>query len=234
MGRFLIKEDKYFWFIMYWIIWKIHVKVNQFVISKDHPLDFESDEFWVWIILISKEASPNDLKMDAAKKLILRAQRVDPYYQSILNFQKKSKLLFCPFTQEHTKLLHSGCYHWFLSFCWNTRLQICDNLNVSLTRESPRSVQAHYKKIVEDNKDDYCFLRLHKQPDTYNYGFLAIAFAAEVLDDKSPINAVFDVQKTRTYLIQCLEGWFHFLRREFKFWLLRSSFLWGSIYINTR
>ena len=50
------------------------------------------------------------------------------------------------------------------------------------------------------------FLEFQRQPDSYNYGLFAIAFAAELLDGKSPTNATFDVDKMRAHLISCFEG----------------------------
>ena len=40
--------------------------------------------------------------------------------------------------------------------------------------------------------------------DGYNCGPFAVAFAAEILDGKSPIEARFDVKKMRGYLRSCL------------------------------
>ena len=48
------------------------------------------------------------------------------------------------------------------------------------------------------------FLPVEKQADGYNCGPFAVAFAAEILGGKSPIEARFDVKKTRGYLRSCL------------------------------
>ena len=49
------------------------------------------------------------------------------------------------------------------------------------------------------------FLPVQKQPDAYNCGLFAIAFAAELIDGKSPSDAMFSVEKMRGHLIKCLQ-----------------------------
>ena len=49
------------------------------------------------------------------------------------------------------------------------------------------------------------FLPIQKQPDGHNCGPFAITYAAEVLNGRSPSEAVFDVNKMREHLITCLE-----------------------------
>ena len=49
------------------------------------------------------------------------------------------------------------------------------------------------------------FLPVQKQSDGFNCGPFAIAYAAEILNGKSPIEAQFDAAKKRGYLISCLE-----------------------------
>ena len=93
------------------------------------------------------------------------------------------------------------------TFCLDSRIQICDSLNVSLTQGSRKSLQARYKKIVDDyGKIIVSFLSVQKQADTCSCGPFATVYAAQVLDGKSPTEAVFDVQNMRTHLIQCLES----------------------------
>ena len=43
----LMEEDNYFWFMILQIFWKTDLKVKTVVISKDQPLAFNSDGFWV-------------------------------------------------------------------------------------------------------------------------------------------------------------------------------------------
>ena len=50
------------------------------------------------------------------------------------------------------------------------------------------------------------FLPVQKQTDGYNCGPFAIAYAAEVLDGRSPIEAQFDVLKMREHIMACLEN----------------------------
>ena len=47
-----------------------------------------------------------------------------------------------------------------------------------------------------------------KKPDAYSCGPFAIAFAAEMLDAKSPMDSRFDVERVQGYLINCLENKF--------------------------
>ena len=50
------------------------------------------------------------------------------------------------------------------------------------------------------------FLPVEKQIDAYNNGFFAIAFAAKILDGKSPKETRFDVENMQGHLINCLEN----------------------------
>ena len=47
-------------------------------------------------------------------------------------------------------------------------------------------------------------LPVQKQKDGFNCGAFAIAYATEILDGKSPIDARFDVPAVRNHLISCL------------------------------
>ena len=49
------------------------------------------------------------------------------------------------------------------------------------------------------------FLPVQRQDDGSNCGAFAIAFAAEILDGKSPMSAHFDVGAMGLHLIKCLE-----------------------------
>ena len=48
------------------------------------------------------------------------------------------------------------------------------------------------------------FLPVQRQDDGSNCGAFAIAFAAEILDGKSPMSPHFDVGAMRLHLIKCL------------------------------
>ena len=50
------------------------------------------------------------------------------------------------------------------------------------------------------------FLPVQRQQNGYNCGLFAVAFAAEILGSKSPIDAVFNVPQLRDHLIYCLES----------------------------
>ena len=50
------------------------------------------------------------------------------------------------------------------------------------------------------------FLPVQKQQDGHNFGLFTVAFAAEILDGKPLIDAVFNVPQLRNHLIYCLES----------------------------
>ena len=144
--------------------------------------------------------------MDAAQKLICKETGTDESYQSVLNSEKKTIDPFHPVSQEHVQLLHDGANHWFLSFCLNGCVQVCDSLRSSLTRSSRKSIRSLYKHYVADGGEQIVtFLPVQKQPDGHNCGPFAIAYAIEILDGRSPSEAVFDVNKMREHLITYLE-----------------------------
>ena len=157
-------------------------------------------------LLLSKDAWLNDRIMDAAQKLICKEIGTDESYQSVLNSEKKTIDPFHPVSQEHVQLLHDGANHWFLSFCSNGRVQVCDSLRSSLTCSSRKSILSLYKHYVADGGEQIVtLLPVQKQPDGHNCGPFAIAYAAEILDRRSSSEAVFDVKKMREHLITCLE-----------------------------
>ena len=157
-------------------------------------------------LLLSRDASVNDRIMDAAQKLIWKEIGTDEPYQSVLNSEKKTIDPFCPVSQEHVQLLHDGANHWFLNFCSNGRVQVCDNLRSSLTCSSRKSIRSLYKHYVADGREQIVtFLPVQKQPDGHNCGLFTIAYAAEILDGRAPSEAVFDVNKMREHLITCLK-----------------------------
>ena len=94
---------------------------------------------------------------------------------------------------------------WFLSFCSSGRVQICDSLKSKLNRLSMKSLYPLNKHVGEFEKVKPTFLPVHKQTDGFNYGPFAIAYAAEILHGKSPMEAIFDVKKMRNHLLVCLE-----------------------------
>ena len=50
------------------------------------------------------------------------------------------------------------------------------------------------------------FFPVYKQQDGHNCRLFAVAFAAEILDGKSPIDAVFHVCQLRNHIIYYLES----------------------------
>ena len=137
------------------IFYKTHTKVNSVVINKDQLFDFDSDDFWVHNDLCTLKNEDKNILTSKDARLVLWLYnwcRPETYLQSTrkwflltVNFKfagKKCKLPPRPVTQGNTQLLHDECHHWFLSFCSNSPIQLCDSLNVSLTRGSWKSVQA--------------------------------------------------------------------------------------------
>ena len=122
----------------------------------------------------------------------------------MLNSQKKDVEPYRAVYEEHIQLLHDGRNHWILSFCSNGRVQVCDSLNTALTRSSRKAIRSLYKHYFSGDKV-ISFLPVQRQPDGYNCGLFAIAFAAEILDGKSPVEAIFSVDEMSEHLISCLE-----------------------------
>ena len=157
-------------------------------------------------ILLSNNAWLNDRIMDAAQKLICKEIGTMDSYQSVLNSERKTENPYQPASQEHVQLLHDGSNHWFLSFCSNGRVQICDSLKSSLTPSSRKSIRSLYKDYVPNGGERMTFRPVQKQPDSYNCGAFAIAYAAELLDGQCPSDEVFDINEMRKHLITCLEN----------------------------
>ena len=66
-----------------------------------------------------------------------------------------------------------------------------------------RSLCKHY--VADGGEQIVTFLPVQKQPDGHSCGPFAIAYAAEILDGRSPSEAVFDVNKMREHSITSLE-----------------------------
>ena len=143
--------------------------------------------------------------MEAAQALIYKILGTQEHYQSALNCQKGIKL-YKAVTQEHGQLLHDGNNHSFLSFSSNDCVQACGSLNSALTQTLKTSSQALYRHFSPDNANVMVtFLSVQKQQDHHNYDLFPVAFAAETLDSKSPIDTVFHVPQPRNHLAYCLE-----------------------------
>ena len=156
------------------------------------------------IIIQSKTAWFNDRIMDAAQQLICQALGLE--YQSVLNIQNQ-KTFYPVVHAEHVQILHDGCNHWFLSLCSNGRVQICDSLKSKLSRLSLKCIRSLFKHCDDDKgKTVVSFLSVQRQLDGYNCGPFTIAYAAELLDGKSPLDARFDVSKMRRHVLTCLES----------------------------
>ena len=76
-------------------------------------------------------------------------------------------------------------------------------------RQSQLNFDSKTKKIfpnlVQKLNVTVTILPVQKQPDGYNCGLFAVAFAAKILDNKSTIDTNFHVPQLRNHLIYCLE-----------------------------
>ena len=215
----ILMPDKCSWYTIQRIYWRntLKEKKDSFVNNNLEIDSNQRDGFWLRNenfylkvedknILLSSNAWLNDKIMDASQILICKALGTQDY-QSVLNCQKRVKP-YRAVTGEYIQLLHNGINHWFLSFCSNSRVQVCDNLNSTLTRTSRKLIQSLYKNVGQKNDSGnvrVTFLPVQKQPDGHHCGLFAVAFTAEILAGKSPIEAVFDVAQMRNHLIFCLE-----------------------------
>ena len=208
------------WFVIERVFWKskakeiVHSKYRLQDSNQQPAIDDDVVEvFWLRNdlyflkqegeqILLSNNASLNDRTMDAAQKLICKEIGTMDSYQSVLNSERKTENPYQPVSQEHVQLLH----HWFLTFCSNGRVQICNSLRSSLTPSSKKSIRLLYKNYVPNGGERMTFLPVQKQPDGYNCGAFVIAYAAELLDGQCRSDAVFDGNEMREHLITCLEN----------------------------
>ena len=209
--RLLIEKRKYNWFVIGRVFWKKRKlnTIQDLDIITDMPQDqWLHNRMYILIeqdkaILLSKDEWLNDRIMDPAQKLIYDEIGTASTFQTVLNSQKKVVKPYRAVSEEHVQLLYDGCNHWFLSFCSNGRGQVCDSLNTTLTRSSRKSIQSFYKHYFAG--DEISFLPVQRQPDGCNCGLFATAFAAEILDGKSPSEAIFSVDEMRGHLISFLE-----------------------------
>ena len=123
-------------------------------------------------------------------------------FQSVLNSQKRVSDPYQAVLEDHVQLLHDGQNHWFLSVCTNGCVQIYDSLHTTLTRSARKAIQSLYKHYFQQ---PISFLPVQRQPDSFNCGLFAIAYAAEIIDGKSPSEAVFAVDLMRKHFMSCLE-----------------------------
>ena len=155
-------------------------------------------------VLYSKGEWLNDQLIDAAQKLICEEIGTPFTFQTVLNSQKKDVEHYRAVYEKHIQLLHDGRNHWILSFCSNGRVQVCDSLNTALTHSSRKAIRSLYKHYFAGDEVIF-FLPVQRQPNGYSCGLFAIAFTAEILDGKSPSEAIFSVDEMRGQFISCLE-----------------------------
>ena len=130
--------------------------------------------------------------MDAAQKLISKEIGTDESYQSVLNSEKKTIDPFHPVSQQHVQLLHDRANHWFLSFCSNGRVQVCDSLRSSLTRSSRKSIRSFYKHYVADGGEQFFF---------YPYKNNQMVTIVDLLRSPTPQKFLMDTLLQKQYLM---------------------------------
>ena len=202
----ILNPEEHSWYQIEKIYWKS-------CSSDEKDENAVTDAFWIkndlynllhedLEILRSKTSWLNDRIMDAAQQLICKELGLE--FQSVLNIQKLSAP-YHPVMNEHVQLFHDGLNHWMLTFCSNGRVQICDSMRIGpLNRQTKKSVDSLYKSFKNNGHLLISFLPVQKQPDGYNCGPFAVAFAAELVHGSSPIEAEFDVSKMRGHLEECL------------------------------
>ena len=204
----VVTPTKHSWYLIERYYWKSSPKSNSLVQKQDDMYWLKNDLYHLYIedekILRSPTSWLNDRIIDAAQKLICKEIGAWHDYQSVLNVQKPGAKPYRAVDNEHIQLLHDGSGHWLLTFCINGRIQICDSLKTSLSRVNRKCVYSLYKNCVEEFI--VTFLPVQKQSEGFYCGPFAIAFAADILDGKSPMEARFDVAKMREHLINCLKN----------------------------
>ena len=131
--------------------------------------------------------------MDTTQKSVYKKLGADNDYQSVVNVQKYQGAPYRAVKNEHIQLMHDDSGHWQLAFCSNERIQNCDSLKTLLGRVNRKWFLALYKNYVKEFF--VSFLLVQKQTDWYNCGPFAVAFVAETLDKKSPMEARVDVER---------------------------------------
>ena len=183
------------WTLILQVEWKSHSEEKNdklcWLKNDSYHLHFQDEEIFrpptTWL---------NDRIMDnTAHKLICKKLGADGDNKSVLNVQKPRGAPDHAVKNEHIQLLYDSSGHWRLSFCSNGRIQICDNLKTSLIQVNRKRVLRLYKNCAKES--------------IVSFGPFAIAFAAEISDEKSPMEARFDVERMRAHLINCLNFSYH-------------------------
>ena len=104
--------------------------------------------------------------------------------------------LYATVKSEHIQLLHDGKKHWFFSFCFSGHVQKCDSLKNHAGLFTLTSLNVLYRNFKDTSS--------RKTTLRFQLRCIAIVYAAEILDGKSPIDARFDVPAIRNHLISSL------------------------------
>ena len=111
-----------------------------------------------------------------------------------------------PVDSEHIQLLHDGKCHWLMTYCADGKIFICDSMGGTLNRTTQKSVSALYKYCTDKHGKLYLtYLPVQRQQGGHTCGLFAVAFAAEVVAGKSPVEASFIVKEMKSHLTGYLE-----------------------------
>ena len=157
--------------------------------------------------------------MDAAQILLCKALGTEKTDQSVLNWQEKGGVPFRAVNDGHIQLMHDGNNHWLLSFCSNREVKVCDSiqssLRCSLSRITKKCMRSLYRLFVDETgKLVVSIVHVQKRNDGTNCGLFAIAFAAVILDGKSPRSHISMSVRWDIiwYIVWKTKHWFHSLR----------------------
>ena len=161
------------------------------------PADEKKGVFWLQndmyylkmedkLILMNKTCCLNDRIMDTIQRFFCKTLGNEDAYQSVLNSQKEFEEPFKAVENDHTQLLHNGNNHWLLSYSTNGQVFICDSMRGKLNRVTRKCVDALYRFCKNKwGNVIISYLPVQKQTDGHSCGHFAIAFAVEVLYDKT-------------------------------------------------
>ena len=136
--------------------------------------------------------------MDASQVLICKALGTQDY-QSVLNCQKIVKP-YRAVMGEYIQLLHNGINHWFLSFCLNSHIQVCDSLNSTLISTSRKSIQSLYKNVGQKNDSGnvrVTFLPVQK----HNWAYVGMGIIVVFLQWHLLLKSLLGNHRSRQYLM---------------------------------
>ncbi|KAE8595662.1 hypothetical protein XENTR_v10015834 [Xenopus tropicalis] len=154
------------------------------------------------MILQSEEFLNNQI-VDAAQSL-LKSQFKTEGLQSIIN----SIYSFNPVHGKSVQLhFDPERLHCFVSCFRKNHVEIADSGSFpGLSQSAQRQIKECYKDVVQDPIKTMTFLKVDTQPNNYDCGVYAIAYAYELLSRTGNPTCKFQSFKMRKHLIRCLEN----------------------------